>query len=339
MYDTIVIFNVGMNSQTNPGEDFDRASGPLELLTVTWRGDFSAFRLLRASLEQSDLRGLQHHIVVHTEDRELFQSLPLTNATLHTTAEVLPGDLEARRVDALQKQQKWGRHWVRRFTSLRRYGGPGWVRYIGWHMQQISKLAWVAARPSGTVAVIDSDVVVTPHARSGHLLAGERPLCFTQPVSFDDLRGKVRKWNQTSAKLFPSSQFRPDKYFDTPFVFDVPSVKAMLADMELRYRKPWHTTLLDLPPRRWSEFATYRAYLQASGQPVNWQHPDRNRYAYDASSLDVVRSSLSDAWADTHCDFLTIHSQSSGKQLWSIADYVDDLEQWIRAQPNPTGLA
>lgn len=313
-------------------------AAPLSLLTVTWRGDFSAFQLLRASLQHSNLREVPHHTVVHSEDLNLFQGAPHRPGELHSTATVLPADLDEKRQDALRKQQRWGRHWVRRLTSLRRFGGPRWVRYIGWQMQQLSKLAWVAAQPSGTVVVLDSDVVVTPRAQPGRWQRPDGAMCYSQPCDPGALTGKVRKWNRTAQRLFPSPEFQPDRYFDTPFVFDVARVRAMLADLESRFAMPWYEALLQQPPRRWSEFATYRAYLQATDTDVHWQAPDRHRYQYDASSLDKVQAAMLDAWIDPACDCLTIHSQSSGRQMWDIAPYVPALQEWIAAHAAVTAV-
>lgn len=124
------------------------------LLTTTWAGDARQFGMLRASLQRSALAALPHHFVVHTEDRATFSG-HVSGIRLLSTADVLPGNLEAARCLARAWQRRLGRHGSKWISSLRRsIGSPAWPLYFGWQMQQISKLADIAQIQSDTVVVL-----------------------------------------------------------------------------------------------------------------------------------------------------------------------------------------
>src|SRR5688572_6173638 len=234
-------------------------NSPLILLTVTWGRDKTHFSLLRESLLRSCFAQVPHHVIVQHEDLELFQEF--SGITLHSSADILPPEVEQRRREACIWQARLGRRGTVIGGSLARYlGWPRWVRYTGWHTQQLSKLAFVAQSQVDTVVILDSDVMVTPHAditdfvpRDG--AATQAAVCYQNFQPLTRLKGKVGHWQQTAHRLFgtpfPSSD-RYDAYYDTPFVMHAPSLRAMCTWLEQRYSQPWWSTLLQQPPRRWS---------------------------------------------------------------------------------------
>lgn len=308
----------------------------LSLLTVTWAGDARHFDLLRASLQRSSLAAVPHHVVVHSEDLPTFAG-HVPAVELQPTADVLPGSLEAARVNALGWQRRLGRHGTKWLSSLTRsLGAPVWPRYLGWHMQQISKLASVAASPADTVLVLDSDVIVTAQARVDDYLHPTRPVCIEQWQPADKARGKVRKWNREAHRLLglPFDAKAPvDLYFDTPFPMHPPSVRALMRWLEDRYQCPWWQAILAQPPRRWSEFATYRLFLRqhpAAGG-VEWRSPALSRYVHDATDLPALIAHLQALMAEPDCHYITLHSQSSGRGLWDA----DQVIPSVRALVDP----
>jgi len=79
------------------------------LASASYRGDIDHFRLLRRSLKRFGLGDIPHHVVVHTEDRDLFLPLVDGGMKLHTTADVLPPQIEANRLRAAAVRRRLGR--------------------------------------------------------------------------------------------------------------------------------------------------------------------------------------------------------------------------------------
>ena len=296
-------------------------------MTPTWSGDRTHFELMRASLDRSALRDVPHHVVVQTEDLELFRKLAGPGVRLVATAEVLPGDVEAMRQRARAMHLRLGRHPTRILGSLARHTGwPRWVPYTGWHVQQITKLAVAAASDTDTVVALDSDVVVTQHARPDDFVQPQKIICLQSKKPAAQVGGKVANWNRQAHALFDlpfSADAAVDAYFDTPFVLHAPDVRRMLSWLEERYQTPWWRVLLSQPPRRWSEFGSYRMFLRAfpPEQGVDWQEPRHVRYIFDAKDPLVLRDRFAELLQDPDSHYITIHSQSSGRQLWGADAY------------------
>ncbi len=310
------------------------------LLTTTWAGDARQFGMLRASLRRSALFALPHHVVIHTEDRARF-SEHVSEVHLQSTSECLPGNLEAARCLARAWQSRVGRagsKWIGSLTRL--IGSPDWPRYLGWQMQQISKLASIAQIQSDTVLVLDSDVVVTPQARVDDYLHPGQTVCIELLQPAGSARGKVRKWNREAHRVLdvPFDPAAPvDLYFDTPFPTHPASVRAMMNWLENRYQCPWWNAILAQPPRRWSEFATYRLFLRHHPPDcgVNWQSPALTRYVFEAADAAAVIARVRDLMAEPDCHYITLHSQSSGRGLWDADEIIPQVRALIDELPVP----
>lgn len=303
----------------------------LQLLTVTWAGDRTHFSVLQDSLRQSSLKNLPHAIVVQSEDECLFQEMGLAPATLRPTSQILPETVERKR----RRSRFWQRTFGRRATTLggslaRSIGWPRWVRYTGWHTQQLCKLAFAASSEADTVVVLDSDLVITRHADPTDFLMPDQIVCHQQGKELSAVRGKVRKWHETAHRLFAQpfpTAGALDCYFDTPFILHAPTVRAMLAWLEERYARPWWQVLLDQPPRRWSEFACYKQYLRSflPMDSVTWRDTSKTGYLFDASDPDRLMRKFDELVEKQHCHYVTIHSQSSGRRKWKAEDYADRI--------------
>lgn len=313
---------------TNAGSE----SSPLTLLTVTWSGDLEHFALLRESLMRSALADCPHIVIVQTEDLSLFQQFSAPGLVLRPTAEVLPKDVETRRRQARRQQSRWGRRGTILAGSLaRRMGWPQWPRYTGWHTQQLCKLGAAAGCDTRTVVVLDSDVIVTPHARIEDFISpqSEPVYCLQQWQNAEQASRKVRHWQRSTNKLLQlpeQNEERVDAYYDTPFIFDTGALRAMLAWLESHYRQPWWQSLLDCPPRQWSEFDLYRHWLRHyyPGE-VTWRGTEFIGYLYDASNPENLAAEFRNLVRDQRCHYVTIHSQSSGRQNWGPKDYADTV--------------
>jgi hypothetical protein len=309
-------------------------TAPFRILTVTWSEDLPHFALLRDSLAMSRLAHIPHDVVVQSEDLTLFDAFRGSTITLRGSNSVLPPPVERRRRQARRWQARAGRRATRLLGSVsRRTGWPRWVRYTGWHTQQLSKLAAVAASDVDTVVVMDSDVVVTRLAGPEDFVSGRTITGFAEWRPASELTGKVRNWQRTAHRLF--GQRVPggddvDCYFDTPFVFHAPSLRDLLAWLERQYGRPWWQVLLALPPRSWSEFCIYKTYLRLySGHDVEWRDIGKFGYLFDASDPGRLADEFMRLVDEGGRHYVTIHSQSAGRRLWSAQASTDGIRDCL----------
>ena len=290
---------------------------PFEFLTVTYSGDIEHFALLRCSLQQSNLSHIRHHVVVQDEDLPKFQQFS-GDVALYSSADILPKQVESMRRIALQRRAQVGRRATKLLGSLsREIGWPRWVRYTGWHTQQIIKLAFTAACETRNVVVLDSDVLLTPFAREQDFVSNHGVVCYQDWRDTKELRGKVKRWRETAFRLFDQPlerQEQYDAYYDTPFVLHSPSVKDLCDWLQEKYQSPWWAVLMNLPPRRWSEFGIYKQFLRQFGvYPVQWRSPEHFVCIYDAADARVVVDKFDYFLNQKNAHSITIHSQNSGR--------------------------
>lgn len=306
-------------------------------LTITWAADLAHFSMLRESLQRSALSHIPHHIVVQDEDLHLFRKFEQPGVHLYSSADILPAEVESRRKSALHWQRVFGRRGAKVGGSIVRYAPfPQWVRFTGWHTQQMSKLAFVLNSAVDTVVILDSDVIVTPHANEQDFAHPTKVVCYQHWREPDHLKGKVRNWQKTASSLFRHTfdgRKKYDAYYDTPFVMHAPTVRLLRQWLEKEYALPWWQVLVNLPPRRWSEFGIYKHYLRYSAPcDVEWRDSDIFGYLFDISNEQTLFLELDRLLNERESHFITIHSQNSGRKLWNIDVYQHKiLERLFRA--------
>ena len=181
------------------------------------------------------------------------------------------------------------------------------------------------------MVALDSDVIVTPHARVDDFRSSRPGVirCHEDWQPAESLSRKTAHWQKTARALLdldePGSD-RRDVYYDTPFILDRSVVRAMLAWLESRHGRQWWQVLLDCPPRQWSEFGLYRAWLRYRHDgPVEWLDRSRAGYLYDASDPSRLVREFSALVHEQRCHYITVHSQAGGRHDWHPDDYGAEL--------------
>jgi len=307
----------------------------LRLLTVTWSADLPHFELLRHSLALSRLAGLPHDVIVQTEDLPLFERFAGDNVTLRPSSDVLPPGVEKMRVLARRRQETLGRRTTTRLGSVcKALGWPAWVRYTGWHTQQLCKLIAAAESEAPTTVIVDSDVVVTRHASAADFDSSDGLACFTDFQPLATVNRKIRRW-QTSAHSLLNEPLDDDAsvdcLFDTPFVMQGHVVRSLMKWLEHRYdSRPWWQSVVSLPPRGWSEFCIYKTYLRLkSGENVDWRDTSTFGYLADAGDPAVLLEEFKRLAGAGERHYVTVQSQSAGRQLFDASSYMPLLRDWL----------
>lgn len=308
----------------------------IALITATWAGDLEHFRVMRCSLEQSPLAGLDHYVVVQDEDLALFEGFRGSSGlTLLSTRDVLPEHVEQRRVRARRLSERLGRNFTRICGSLKRkLSWPVWPSYTGWHTQQLCKLKLASELPYDIAVVVDSDVLITSSASVTDFLSDSGVVCFAEWRNRVALSGKVKNWVEESERLVNTTGGSDpvNVYFDTPFVFDRKLLAQALKDLSANAGQPWWEAFLARPPRRWSEFGFYKAYLahRVPSGAVDWREPSFFRYVYDTSDARQVVVRVKEMIGDPAIHYVTIHSQASGREDWDSQAYLAPLLSLLR---------
>lgn len=308
-----------------------RVEPHIVFVTPTWAGDLDHFRVMRCSLEQSNLARHDHYVVVQDEDISLFEEFRgRPGLTLLSTKDVLPAVVERRRVRARAISERFGRDFTRICGSLKRIiSWPLWPSYTGWHTQQLCKLKLASELDCDIAVVLDSDLIITSAASAEDFFGPAGVVCFANWSRRNELGGKVRNWVLETEQLV-EAEYKADPvnvYFDTPFVFDRRLLSSALAFLESNTGKNWWAALLDLPPRRWSEFGFYKAFLtyRVAEVAVDWREPSFFRYVYDTSAPQKVVDTVGEMMADPRVHYVTIHSQASGRETWDPQAYLEPL--------------
>lgn len=231
-------------------------------ITATWRGDLPRFALLRESLCAFGHGDVPHYALINTEDEPLLSGLRLPGVTAVTTASLLAPEVEAGRLRYLRA---WG---GRRWKTFKRsvYKRTGWfadVRYYGWHVQQLAKLAGVVRLPHDVFVCFDSDNVITgPFSPDDFVRDGKVVLYERRAVLAPGER--VSPWYPNAFQMLGlpvPADFHAD-YVSQPVVFQQGAVRSLLAWLEQHHGRPWHETLLAQRLGGWSEFTIYGVFVR-----------------------------------------------------------------------------
>lgn len=123
------------------------------LITATYRGDLEYFRLLRSAIEKF-APDFHHHVLVNTEDYDIFRSVTENSANMTI---IKSDELLTKRLEKLRKNlTSWRFPLIKRFAW--RYGMDAAV-FRGWKIQQLLKLNYLPQIPTDSAIFLDSDII------------------------------------------------------------------------------------------------------------------------------------------------------------------------------------
>lgn len=305
-------------------------------MTPTWGPDLGHFRWLRRSLEKAGLAEVPHVVVAQTEDRALFKPLARDGMRLLASADVLPADLEERRLLA-RRRARFGRTLTKFTASLyKRFGWCDWIRYSGWQLQQISKLQVAAEHGYDVVVVLDSDLLIIRSFDLSLFATGGRVTVFEALGITPQSPGLGWKWHTTASHLL-KQPVRPDRpangYWAPPFVFDRVTVQAMQRWIETEYAQPWYQVLLKQPLFGWSEGATYTMFARAYGDSSRlvFRGNPHLRGLFSLEHRADPDKCISDALGDPEAFFMFIQSDRREQGRWGVDLYEPILSRYFGA--------
>jgi len=295
-------------------------------MSPTWRGDLDRFALLRESLCVFGHGAVPHYALVNSEDRDLLERLKLPGVIALTTSDLLPAQVEARRIR--YNAQRGGVRWKRFQRSL--YKRLGWfpdARYYGWQIQQLLKLAAPPSLPHEVVVSFDSDLVVTGDFSLECYVPGGQVVLYERYSAIDPLLGPER-WYANACRLLDAPQLagRDCDHVAQPFVFERRAVVRLHAWLEHRYQRPWHEVLIAEPLGAWSEFMIYgvfvRHHLKMDGF-VSALSNDHHIWLQTEEQRRRAPEIIAQAFDDPDIHYLVLQADDHGR--WPLDRFVAEL--------------
>jgi hypothetical protein len=222
-----------------------KALEKVELLTLSYRGDYEVCRLLCESVDRFVPADIEHRLAVPRADLDLFASLANSRRRLIAQEDLLPN---------------WFvpvPRWLVRLVRLRRnlYLTPFSLPVRGWIAQQIMKISAAAESDADVLVHVDSDnAFVRPFSRDS-LFKGGSVRLYRDPVPSG--LASHQSWQRAAGRLLglPDTGFHGGEYID-PLVTWRPDVaRGLVRRIEEISGRNWVATLA-----RTQHFAEYVLY-------------------------------------------------------------------------------
>lgn len=215
------------------------------IVTPSYHLDFVRCQLLSQSIRYFIEPKVNHYIIVHREDLELFRPLETKNTQIITVESIIP----------------W---WIKRLPGF----DKGWLSFKtlpirNWLMQQIIKIIAAQDIAKDVVVFIDSDVVfVRPFQLNNFVDSEGKIRLFKDPIGNEAQKKIQYKWHATSTKLLGLSEIEPTlpDYIGQIITWKKDHVIQMCDRIEAVSGKCWIETLAN----SWnvSEYILYGTFIE-----------------------------------------------------------------------------
>lgn len=233
-----------VSQQTLPNHD------RVAILTPTYGRDLALCALLCDSVDRHVRSFSKHYLLVPDSDLALFARFEGPRRTVLPASQFLPGWL--RPLPAVIRRKRRQYWWSFRAKPV-----------SGWHIQQILKIAAVAALPQSRYCILDSDIVFF---RDFDLLRFEHPgslplLRVPDGVASDQIRHA--RWIDTAHQLLglPEPSFPAPDFIGHVIFWDQLATRAMIQKIETGAGRDWIEMLCQT--REFSEYMLYGYFVQS----------------------------------------------------------------------------
>jgi hypothetical protein len=226
----------------------------MAVITPSFAPDFELCVALNRSVLDNAPDTVQHHIIVPRSDLKLFGRLAGPRTHIRCEADLLP------------------RTFVPvPFSNITINLGRPFPPVRGWILQQVVKLAVVAASEDDVVLVVDSDVEFVRPFTAEMFVRDGNVRFYRKPNQIDNRLPRHMAWHRVARVLLGLPPVEP------PFTDYIPSslvawdpiiVRRMLARVTATTRRPWPTAIAG--QLHFSEWTLYGVFVDdVSGAPAN----------------------------------------------------------------------
>jgi hypothetical protein len=224
----------------------------MAVITPSFAGDFELCTDLTRSVLDCLPDSVHHHIIVPKRDLGLFGRLAGLRTHIHCEADFLP----------------------RSFVSI------PFCKYVvnleqpfppvrGWILQQVLKLAAVAASEDDIVLLVDSDIeFVRPFAADMFVRDGVIRF-YRKPRAIDHRLPRHMIWHKTARALLglPPDEPPYTDYISSMLAWDPKIVRRMLSRVTATTGRPWATAIAG--QLHFSEWTLYGVFVDEIGAPTD----------------------------------------------------------------------
>jgi hypothetical protein len=224
----------------------------MAVMTKSFAPDFELCAALNRSVLENSPDAVHHHIIVPRSDFNLFGRLAGPRTHIRCELDLLP------RTFVPMPFKNFMVNLARPFPPVR-----------GWILQQMIKLAAIAASQDDAVLVVDSDVEFVRPFTAEMFVRDGNVRFFCKPNQIDKRLSRHMTWHRVARTFLglPSAEPPYPDYISSPLAWDPTIVRRMLARVEAIAGRPWMTAIagqLDF-----SECVLYGVFVDiVSGEPA-----------------------------------------------------------------------
>jgi Family of unknown function (DUF6492) len=200
----------------------------MAVMTKSFAPDFELCAALNRSVLDNTPDAVYHHIIVPRADLKLFGRLAGPRTHIRCEADLLPRTFVPIPFSNIMVNL------ARPFPPVR-----------GWILQQVIKLAALAASEDGAVLVVDSDVEFIRSFTAEMFVRNGTVRFFRKPNQIDKRLSRHMTWHRVARELLglpPAEPPYPD-YIASPLAWDPITVRRMLARVAATTGRPWLTAI------------------------------------------------------------------------------------------------
>ena len=200
----------------------------MAVMTKSFAPDFELCAALNRSVLDNTPDAIHHHIIVPRSDLKLFDRLAGPRTHIRCEADLLPRTFVPMPFSNI-------------VVNLARPFPP--VR--GWILQQVIKLAALAASEDDAVLVVDSDAEFIRPFTAEMFVRDGKVRFFRKPSQIDRRLPRHMTWHRVARVLLGLPQAEPPypDYISSPLAWDPTIVRRMLARVEATTGRPWTTAI------------------------------------------------------------------------------------------------
>jgi hypothetical protein len=197
-------------------------------MTKSFAPDFELCAALNRSVLDNTPDAVHHHIIVPRPDLKLFNRLAGPRTHIRCEADLLPRTFVPMPFSNVMVNL------TRPFPPVR-----------GWILQQLIKLAAIAASQDDAVLVVDSDAEFIRPFTAEMFLRDGKVRFFCKPNQIDKRLRRHMTWHRVARALLglPSAEPPYPDYISSPLAWDPTIVRRMLERVEATTRRPWTTAI------------------------------------------------------------------------------------------------
>jgi hypothetical protein len=200
----------------------------MAVMTKSFAPDFELCAALNRSVLDNTRDAIHHHIIVPRSDLKIFDQLAGPRTHIRSEADLLP------RTFVPMPFSNFVLNLARPFPPVR-----------GWILQQVIKLAALAASEDDAVLVVDSDAEFIRPFTAEMFVRDGKVRFFCKPNQIDRRLPRHMTWHRVARVLLglpPAQPPYPD-YISSPLAWDPTIVRRMLARVEATTGRPWKTAI------------------------------------------------------------------------------------------------